>query len=109
MTDTIRVGESGKRHRINCQFDMSSQTSIGFVYTKPVSGDLLTVAGVLGTTAETIDGASVLANYWCYYDFDTTDLDEAGSWTLELTYNNTGSTPNDIFKNLDPITLVVGD
>jgi len=109
MTDTIRVGESGKRHRIIVQFDMSSNTSIDFVYTKPISSDLLSVSGVLGTTAETIDGVSVAANFWAYYDFEPTDLDEAGNWDLQITYNNTVPTPDDIFKNLDSITLVVGD
>lgn len=109
MTDTIRVGESGKRHRINCKFDMSSNTSIGFVYTKPVTGNTLTVTGVLGTTIETIDGLSVAANFWAYYDFEVGDVDEAGNWDLQITYNNTASTPDDVFKNLDPITLVVGD
>lgn len=108
MADIIRVGESGKRHRINVKFDMSSNTSIGFVYTKPVSGDLLTVVGVLGTTAETIDGNAVLANFWTYYDFVPGDVDEAGNWDLQITYNNTAATPDDIFKNLDTITLVVG-
>lgn len=109
MTDIIRVGESGKRHRINVKFDMSTNTSIDFVYTKPISGDLLSVAGTLGTTAETIDGVSVLANFWAYYDFVPGDLDEAGNWDLQITYNNTASTPDDTFKNLDPIILVVGD
>lgn len=109
MTDTIRVGESGKQHRINVQFDMSANTSIDFVYKKPISGDLLSVSGVLGTTTETIDGVSVAPNFWASYDFAPTDLDEAGNWDLQITYNNTVPTPNDIFKNLDPIILVVGD
>jgi hypothetical protein len=109
MTDTIRVGESGKRHRINCKFDMSSNTSIGFVYTKPVTGSTLTVSGVLGTTAETIDGVAAAANTWAYYDFVPGDVDEAGAWDLQITYTNTASTPDDVFKNLDAITLTVGD
>ena len=109
MTDVLRVGESGKEHRINVKFDMSSNTSIGFVYTKPGTGTTLSVSGVLGTTQETIDGVIVAANFWASYTFQPTDLDEAGDWDLQITYNNTSSTPDDIFKNLDPITLTVGD
>lgn len=109
MTDTIRVGESGKQHRISVQFDMTNNTSIGFVYTNPVTGTLLSVAATLGTTIETIDGVSVAANFWAFYAFDVTDLIDAGSWDVQVTYTNTASTPDDIFKNLDPITLVVGD
>jgi len=107
MTDIIRVGESGKRHRVNVKFDMSSNTSIGFVYTKP-SGATLTVPGVLGTSSITIAGVSVSPNFWAYYDFVPGDLDEAGDYDLQITYTNTAATPDDIFKNLDPITLTVG-
>jgi len=108
MTDTIRVGESGKQHRINVQFDMSANTSLGLVYTNPVDGTELSVSATLGTTTETIDGVSVAANFWLFYDFEVTDLTDAGSWDVQVTYTNTVPTPDDIFKNLDPIKLIVG-
>lgn len=107
MTDA-RVGESGKEHRINVQFDMSSNTSIDFVYQKPRTGDLLEVPGVLGTTQETIDGVVVAANFWASYEFKPTDLNEAGTWNLQITYNNTSVSPVDVFKNLSPIQFIVG-
>lgn len=109
MTDTIRVGESGKRHRINTQFDMSSNTSLGLVYTNPVDGTLLSVTATLGTTTQTIDGVSVAANFWLFYDFSAGELPDPGKWDVQVTYTNTAPTPDDIFKNLDPITLIVGD
>jgi len=107
MTDVVRVGESGKAHRVGVKFDMSANTSINFVYTKP-SNATLSVSGVLGTTQETIDGILVAANFWASYTFGPGELDESGEWDLQLTYNNTAATPDDIFKNLDPIKFTVG-
>ncbi len=107
MTDA-RVGESGKEHRISVQFDMSNNTSIDFVYTKPRSGALLSVSGVIGTTQETIDGNVVAANFWASYEFKPGDLDEAGTRNLQVTYNDTTTTPDDVFKNLSPIQFTVG-
>lgn len=103
----MRVGESGIRHRIDMLFDMSSNTSIDFVYTKPVTRDLLSVPGILGATQETIDSVATAANFWCYYDFTPTDIDEAGLWELNITYNNTTPTPDNILLNQTPITFTV--
>ncbi len=103
----IRIGEIGKEHRINCQFDMSNNTSIDFIYTKP-NGTLLSVQGVLGATKQTINGALVPANFWASYTFQPGDLDEDGDWNLQIIYNNISPTPVDLFKNLTPITFAVG-
>lgn len=106
MAAVIRVGEAGKRHRISTSFDMSSNTSLALVYTKPDDTEL-SVAPTLGTSPETIGGLTAAANTWVFYDFVPGELDIAGTWTAEFTYTNTAPTPDDIFKNLDPITLVV--
>lgn len=108
MAVTLRVGEAGKRHRIATSFDMSSNTSLGLVYTKP-DETTLSVTPTLGTTSATIDGQSAAANTWVFYDFVPGDIatGEDGTWTVELTYTNTSATPDDIFKNLIPINLVV--
>lgn len=107
MTDTIRIGESGKDHQINTKFDMSSNTSIIFTYVKP-SGSELVVAAVLGATTVNINGVSVLAGFWASYTFEPGDLDEAGDYDVTVTYNDTATTPDTVLLNLDPITLVVG-
>ena len=107
MAAVIRVGEAGKRHRISTSFDMSSNTSLALVYTKPDGIATLSVTPTLGTTLETIGGLSAAANTWVFYDFAPGEVDVDGTWTAEFTYTNTTPTPDDIFKNLDPITLVV--
>lgn len=108
MAVTLRVGESGKRHRMSFSFDMSSNTSLALVYTKP-DESTLSVTPTLGTSSATIDGESVAANTWAYYDFEPGDIasGEDGTWTAQFTYTNTASSPNDVFKNLIPITLTV--
>jgi len=103
----MRVGESGIQHRIDMLFDMSLNTSLDFVYTKPITKTTLAVIGVLGTTQETIDGVVTAANFWCFYDFDVGDVDEAGEWELNITYNNTVPAPDDVFKNQTPIKFTV--
>lgn len=108
MTDTIRIGESGKIHRINTQFDMSNNTSITFDYTKP-SGAVLNATATLGTTTEIIDGVSVAPNFWAFYAFEVGEIDEAGDYDVTVTYNNTGTSPVTVLLNLDPVILVVGD
>ena len=108
MAIQIRVNESGKQHRIRTDFDMSSNTSLSIVYTKP-SGAELSVSGTLGTTQVTIDGVTVAANQWLFYTFQPSELDEAGDYQVEVTYTNTNATPDDNFRNLTPITLTVGE
>lgn len=99
----MRVGESGKRLRFATSFDMSSNTALSMEFTKG-DGSTATVTPTLETSAVTmsIDGVStsVLANESVYYDMTTTDLATGteGTWTVDLTYTNTGATPDDIFK-----------
>lgn len=110
MAVTLRVGEAGKRHRMAFSFDMSSNTSLGLVYTKSDGAETqLSVTPTLGTSSTTIDGQSAAANTWAYYDFVPGDIvtGDDGDWIAEFTYTNTASTPDDIFKNLIPITLTV--
>ncbi len=107
MAAVIRVGEAGKRHRISTSFDMSSNTALALVYTKPDGIATLSVTPTLETGAVTIGGLLAAANTSVFYDFQPGEIDIDGTWTAEFTYTNTSPTPDDIFKNLDPITLVV--
>lgn len=108
MADVLRVGESGKRHMIGMAFDMVNYTSLGIVYTKP-DGTTLSVTGVIGGTTETIGANAYAANYWLYYDWDVGDVDQSGTWSVDVTYTNTTSNPDDVYKNIDPITFEVAD
>jgi hypothetical protein len=87
-------------------FDMSLNTSLALVYTKP-SGATLAVTPTLGSTTETLDGQEFTANTWWFYDFQTGELDETGDWNVDFTYTNTTPNPDDIFQNLSTNTLGV--
>lgn len=108
----VRVGESGKRYRLGTSFDMSSNTLLGIVFTK---GDqtTLSVTATLETSPVTlvVGGVSstAAANESVFYDFEPTDLSFGtdGEWDVEFTYTNTGASPDDVFKNLSPITFTV--
>lgn len=114
---TIRVGETGKRIYLITSFDMSSNTGLT-IYAVPPSGESnqktwtasLNSTSLANITLE--DGtavSSVSANQSMYYDLAaTTDLDEAGTWTLVGVYENTGATPDDKFIS-DPVSLTVLD
>ena len=114
---TIRVGETGKRIYVITSFDMSSNTSLE-IYAVPPSGTdnqktwtasletsaLNNITLEDGTTVTTVDADQAM-----YYDLAaTTDIDEAGDWTLVGVYTDTGQTPTDLFKS-DPITMTVLD
>ena len=108
MVDVLRVNESGKRLRVALDFDMSNNTSLAMLLTKP-SGATLSVTATLGTAQETIDGNVVAANFHMFYDFVPGDVDESGTWQVDVTYTNTTPTPDDIFFNLDVETFEVAD
>lgn len=106
----MRVGESGKRLRLATSQDMSSNTSLSFDFTK---GDesTATVTPTLESGAITmiIDGVStaISANESVYYDMTTTELSSGsdGEWTVDFTYTNTGSTPDDVWKAAATFTV----
>lgn len=114
---TIRVGETGKKIYVITSFDMSSNTSLEIIGVPPSgTGNQKTwtatidAAGFASVTLE--DGTSsgaVAANESMFYNLAaTTDLDEAGDWTLVGVYHNTSTTPDEEFVS-DPVTLTVGD
>ena len=113
---TIRVGETGKRLYVITSYDMTGNTSLQIIAVPPTGTQnqktwTATIGGGLSTiTLE--DGtavSSVPAGESMYYDLAaTSDLDEAGTWTLVGVYTNTGATPDDIFKS-DPVSLEVSD
>lgn len=96
------VGETGKRIRLSSGgFDMSAQTSLQMLFTRP-DATTSTVTATLGTTSETFDGiGTVNANEWAYYDIaDTTLLTISGTYTARLLFGNTTPTPDQNFKGI---------
>lgn len=114
---TIRVGEMGKRIYVITNFDMSSQTNVEIIAVPP-SGEqnqkIWTATLETGTLSNITleDGttvANVSANESVFYDLAaTTDIDEAGDWTLVARYTNDVATPDDVFLS-DPVVLTVLD
>ena len=114
---TIRKGETGKNIYVITGFDMSQQTSLEILAVPP-SGETnqqtwtATIDSV-GFASKTLeDGSasgSVAAYTSMYYTLAaSSDLDEAGVWTLVGRYTNTSATPDDVFLS-DPIALTVLD
>ena len=101
---TVRLGEVGKKIYVITSFDMSSNTSL-VIKAVPPSGEAnqktwtATIGGAL-TDIVLEDGTttSVAVNESMYYELAaSSDLDEAGNWTLVGIYTNTTPTPDDIF------------
>ena len=117
---SLRVGESGedKIIRIAAAFDMSSNTELSVLYTKP---DLTTVtktktAGevTLGTSNITdADLGALLANQYVEYPVEPGFLDQDGAstddnpWQQQLTYTDTATTPDNVFiGDCNPFTVL---
>jgi hypothetical protein len=106
----MRVGESGKRLRFATSFNMSSGTSFNFDFIKgDESASSVTPTLETGSVTMDLDGVStiVAANESVFYDMLTTDLsaNSDGEWSVDLTYTNTGPTPDDIFKAKTTFTV----
>lgn len=81
----IKVGEIGKTIRINAAFDMSGNTNLKLVFTKP---DLttLTVEKAGGVSAPAVAASGFNANEYWEYDTASGDIDQAGTWKVHGVY-----------------------
>lgn len=81
----MNVDEYGVILQFGVSFDMSSTTGLSFTFTKP---DLttLTVVGTLGTLQITTTEGIFAANTYATYRFINGDIDQAGEWSVRLTY-----------------------
>lgn len=106
MANVFKVGESGKLHRVNAGFDLSSRTDLSLTYTKP-DGTVVTKTELGGEVSLGIspvvdpDLGSLSANEYVEYEIEPGFLDQANtstaSWKVYLTYTNTTPTPDDVF------------
>jgi len=93
----LKVGEKGKTVQIGASFDMSSNTDLNILFTKPDQTQL-TVNTAGGVTAPAIqvtidvliDGVptpkTFEANEYFEYDFVSGDLDQSGTWVANGIY-----------------------
>ncbi len=99
---SIKVNEIGKIININAAFDLSGNTDLQIIFTKPDGTTTLTVNKAGGVTAPAVpytytdaDGNSVTFNANEYWSYPTSsgDIDVEGTWTLHGKYID--ATPKD--------------
>jgi len=108
---SLTIGESGKLFYVATEFDMSSNTELEVVFTKP-DGTTVTktkTAGevVLGTSTGTFPGVgAVLANEYMIYTIEAGFLDQAADstdedpWKAFGRYTNNTTTPDQVYIGL---------
>lgn len=108
---SLTIGEVGKLFYVATEFDMSANTELEVVFTKP---DGTTVAKsktggevVLGTVSGTFPGVgAVLANEYMIYTIEAGFLDQAADstdenpWKAFGKYTNSVTTPDQIYIGL---------
>lgn len=109
---TLKVGETGKIIRVNAAYDMSSNTEITLTFTKPGGTEVTKTLGAgelsLGAGVTDADLGALTANEYVEYDIESGFLDTAGTWSVYITYTNTGATPDDNFIG-DEVTFTVSN
>lgn len=88
---TLNVGEYGKVHNLNVNYDISGFTALSQVYTRPDATTFTRTNGdvtVPATPLVTPDMGTFEANKYTKYTFKTGDLTVAGTYTVRLTYDN---------------------
>lgn len=79
------VGEFGTIHKQGTGFDLSANTALSLIFTRP-DGTTLTVTPTLGTVAlVTTSLGTFAANTWVQYTFLSGQIDQAGDWTARVT------------------------
>jgi len=85
----LHVGEIGKSIVVNAAYDMSANTDLKLIFTKPDQTTLTVdkaggVSAPSSTLVVTIDGVSVTlaANEYWLYATSSGDLDQAGTWSV---------------------------
>lgn len=67
---------------VDCEENVSTQTVIKIKYKKP-SSDTGDWTAILGTDTVTVNGVTLEANTYIYYDTIDGDIDEAGDWNIQ--------------------------
>lgn len=83
----MNVGEYGVVFAFDASFDMSAKTSLSLALTKP-DGTVLTKTPTLGTIPLVTTLGTFAANEYVTYTFINGDVNQAGIWCAQLTYND---------------------
>jgi len=103
---TVRIGESNKIIRVSSGgVSMATNTNLGLAFVAPTTAGTnfsrdessSPNAVALGTTLITDPTLGPLAaNTYVNYLTGATDFNEAGTWQVQLTWTDTGTTPDTI-------------
>jgi len=108
----LKVGEIGKTIRVNAGFDMSGNTDLQLIFTKP-DATTLTVNKAGGVSAPAVaatgtdsDGVAYSYNANEYWEYDTTsgDIDQQGEWSVHGKYID--ATPKDFCGDTATFTVL---
>ena len=106
---TIRKDEVGKIIRVNALFDMTNNSELTLIFTKP---DLttLTVNKASGVSAPGVDvldpvtGVTFNANEYFQYTTQAGNIDQSGSWKIKGVYDDL--TPKHFIGDTDVFTVL---
>lgn len=102
----MRVGEWGVVFLFSTGFNMQNSTLLSLKFTKP-DGTALTVTNLTGVTVGTSPITTTLgvfaANQYVQYTFKNGDVNQAGTWVAQLTYQD--ATPQNLIS--DPSSFTV--
>ena len=98
----MRVGECGKIITCATGYDMSGNSELTLVFTKP-DNTTLTVTTATGVTAPAVALGSLSASEYFSYTTAAGDIDQAGTWTVQGTYDD--ATPKTFISDIATFTV----
>ena len=105
----LKKGESGKVFRVGSGgFDMSSKTSLLLTFEKPDETVVTKIPSLGASPVTDPDIGSLSANEYVEYEIEPGFLDQAGTWSVYLTYTDTVPDPDDIYIG-DTVQFTVQD
>lgn len=98
----MRVGECGKTITCATGYDMSGNTELTLVFTKP-DNSTLTKTTASGVTAPAQALGSLPASTYFSYTMGAGDIDQDGAWTVQGTYDD--ATPKTFISDVATFTV----
>lgn len=87
----MNAGEYGITYNLNVNFDISGYSSLSLAFTRP-DGTSFTRTNPTVTVGNsplvTPDQGTFSANQYCVYVFQNADINQAGTYTARLTYQD---------------------
>ena len=107
---SIKENDVGKTIRVNADYDLSANSELSLVFTKP-DGSKVTKTSLNGVTAPTVDATAIvngieqtfLANKYWEYETEAGLLTPSGDWTIYGIYAD--STPKDLAGRSAPLKV----